>query len=142
MRCHPFVLSEMEAANEDDLDKFDLALFGHIGFALSNVVRAKVLAIFGKLLPAKGDDFTKPYYAALDRYSASFAVASDVAMLTMGGSLKFREMTSARLGDLLSSLYLASMVLKHHENEGSPVSERPFVEYAMAHLLHNFEQQY
>jgi len=142
VRCHPYVLSEMEAASEDDLEKFDSALFGHIGFAISNIVRAKVMAIFGKLLPSKGSDFTKPYYAALDRYSACFAVASDVAMLTMGGSLKFKEMTSARLGDLLSSLYLASMVLKHHENQGSPVAERPFVEYAMQHLLHNFEQQY
>lgn len=142
VRCHPYVLAEMDAARDNKVDDFDKALFGHIGFAISNIVRAKVLAIFSKVLPSKGDEFTKPYYAALERYSACFAVASDVAMLTMGGSLKFREMTSARLGDLLSSLYLASMVLKHHENQGSPSSERPFVEYAMQHLMHEFEQQY
>ncbi len=142
IRCHPYVLQEMEAAAGDDLEQFDHALFGHIGFAISNVVRSPVLAVFGRLLPCHGDQFSKPYYAALNRYSASFAVATDIAMLTMGGSLKFREMTSARLGDLLSTLYLASMVLKHYENEGSPECEQPFVKYALDHLLHTFEQQY
>ncbi len=142
VRCHPYVLKEMEAAATDDLEAFDEALFGHIGFAISNVVRAKALAVFGRFLPTKGDEFTRNYYAALDRYSACFAVAADVAMLTLGGSLKFKEMTSARLGDLLSSLYLASMVLKHYENNGSPTEDQPFVEYALDHLLYEFEQQY
>jgi len=142
VRCHPYVLQEMEAANGDDADKFDSALFGHIGFAISNIVRAKTLAIVGRFLFSNGDKFTQPYYAALERYSACFAVAADVAMLTMGGSLKFREMTSARLGDLLSSLYLASMVLKHYENQGSQQADQPMVEYALDHLLHEFETQY
>ncbi|MCL4141653.1 UNVERIFIED_CONTAM: hypothetical protein GTU68_063125 [Idotea baltica] len=143
VRCHPYVLQEMEATKEDNLEKFDSALFGHIGFAISNIVRAKSLAVFGKLLPTKkGNAFTKKYYRMLDRYSACFAVASDIAMLTMGGSLKFREMTSARLGDLLSSLYLASMVLKHYENQGEPKGDEPFVEYALDHLMYEFEQQY
>jgi acyl-CoA dehydrogenase len=142
IRCHPFVLKEMEAASEGDLKKFDSALFGHIGFAISNIVRSKVLAVFGKMLSNKRGGFTKPYYDALERYSACFAVASDMAMLTMGGSLKFREMTSARLGDLLSSLYLGSMVLKHYENEGLRPEDQPFVAYAMDHLLYEFEQQY
>ena len=142
IRCHPFVLKEMEAAAEDDLKKFDGALFGHIGFTISNIVRAKVLAVFGRVLSSRSSNFTKPYYDALDRYSACFAVASDMAMLTMGGSLKFREMTSARLGDLLSCLYLSSMVLKRYENEGSLADDQPFVEYALDHLLFEFEQQY
>jgi len=142
IRCHPYVLEEMEAASTDDLNRFDNALFGHIGFAISNIVRAKSLAVFGKFLPSHGDDFTKPYYASLDRYSACFGVAADMAMLTMGGSLKFREMTSARLGDLLSSLYLASMVLKHYENQGSQEADQPFVTYALDHLLYEFETQY
>ena len=38
VRCHPYVLEEMEAANSDDLNRFDSALFGHIGFAVSNIV--------------------------------------------------------------------------------------------------------
>ena len=54
------------------------------------------------------------------RFSASFAFAADVAMLTLGGYLKKKENLSARLGDVLSCMYLASMVLKHHENQGAP----------------------
>ena len=142
VRCHPYVLEEMEAANTDDLNRFDSALFGHIGFAISNIVRAKTHGIIGKLLPSSGDSFTQQYYSQLDRYSACFGVAADMAMLTMGGSLKFREMTSARLGDLLSSLYLGSMVLKHYENQGSQESDQVFVKYAMEHLLFEFETQY
>ena len=143
VRCHPYVLEEMEATKEDNLDRFDAALFGHIGFAISNIIRSKNLALFGKFLPnQKGNSFTRQYYSAIDRYSASFGVAADIAMLTMGGSLKFKEMTSARLGDLLSSLYLASMVLKHFENQGEPEEDRPFVEYAMDHLFYEFEKQY
>ena len=41
-------------------------------------------------------------------------------MLTLGGYLKQKEHLSARLGDVLSSLYMASMVLKHYENQGRP----------------------
>ena len=142
IRCHPYVLEEMEAAGSDDLNRFDSALFGHIGFAISNIVRAKTHAIIGKLLPSSGDSFTKEYYSQLDRYSACFGVAADMAMLTMGGSLKFKEMTSARLGDLLSSLYLGSMVLKHYENQGSQEADQAFVKYAMDHLMFEFEEQY
>ncbi len=142
VRCHPYVLKEMEAAQTDNLNKFDKALFGHIGFAISNIVRSKTLAIFGRFMPARGNSFTKKYYRMLDRYSAAFAVSSDIAMLTMGGSLKFKEMTSARLGDLLSSLYLASMVLKHYENQGMPEEDKPIVEYALDHLMYEFEKQY
>lgn len=143
VRCHPYVFQEMEATKEDNLDKFDSALFGHIGFAFSNIVRSVTQGAFSKFMPcAKGNAFTSKYYRSIDRYSASFGVAADIAMLTMGGSLKFREMTSARLGDLLSSLYLASTVLKHFENQGEPEEDRPFVEYAMDHLFYEFEKQY
>ena len=63
---------------------------------------------------------TQRYYQHINRFSASFAFATDVAMLTLGGYLKKKENLSARLGDVLSALYLASMVLKHYENQGRP----------------------
>ena len=63
---------------------------------------------------------TKRYYEHINRFSASFAFATDVAMLSLGGYLKKKENLSARLGDVLSSMYLASMVLKHFENQGRP----------------------
>lgn len=62
-------------------------------------------------------------------------------MLTLGGALKKKEMLSARLGDILSTLYLASMVLKHYENQGRPKSDLPIVEWACRSLLYKAQEQ-
>jgi acyl-CoA dehydrogenase len=146
VRCHPFVLKEMNAAKNPDrdqgVDEFDRALFGHIGFTISNAVRSFVMALtharFTRV-PDVGD--TKRYYQHIVRFSASFAFAVDVAMLTLGGYLKKKENLSARLGDVLSAMYLASMVLKHHENQGRPADDLPVVEWACRHQLYKAQEQ-
>jgi acyl-CoA dehydrogenase len=122
IRCHPFVLRELQAAGDEDLDRglieFDDALFGHIGYAISNVARSFFLA----LTHAKFSQVPQN----INRYSAAFALASDFAMLTLGGDLKKRELLSARLGDILSAMYLASCVLKHFENQGRRARTQTF----------------
>jgi acyl-CoA dehydrogenase len=146
IRCHPYVLKEMNAAKNPDrkqgVDEFDSALFGHIGFTISNAVRSFVMALtharFTKV-PEVGD--TKRYYQHIVRFSASFAFAVDVAMLTLGGYLKKKENLSARLGDVLSAMYLASMVLKHHENQGRPADDLPLVEWACRNQLYRAQDQ-
>src|SRR5262245_1807901 len=142
VRCHPFVLKEMTAARAKDVDQFDRALFGHIGFTISNAVRSFVMALTHARfthVPDVGD--TRRYYQHIVRFSASFAFAVDVAMLTLGGYLKKKENLSARLGDVLSSMYLASMVLKHHENQGRPVDDLPVVEWACRNQLYKAQDQ-
>jgi len=142
VRCHPFVLREMNAARNKDVDEFDRALFGHVGFTISNSVRSFVMALsharFTRV-PEVGD--TKRYYQHIVRFSASFAFAVDVAMLTLGGYLKKKENLSARLGDVLSAMYLASMVLKHHENQGRPADDLPIVEWACRNQLYKAQEQ-
>ncbi|MGD9598689.1 MAG: acyl-CoA dehydrogenase [Steroidobacteraceae bacterium] len=146
IRCHPFVMREMNAARNPDrkagVDEFDRALFGHMGFAISNAVRSLVMALtlarFTRK-PAQGP--TARYYQHIVRFSASFAFAVDVAMLTLGGYLKKKESLSARLGDVLSCMYLASMVLKHHENQGKPEADLPIVEWALRDLLYTAQEQ-
>ena len=81
------------------------------------------------------------YFQHVNRYSASFALATDVAMLALGGYLKKKETLSARLGDVLSSMYLASMVLKHHENQGREAADLPLVEWACRSLLYQAQEQ-
>jgi acyl-CoA dehydrogenase len=125
----------MHAVNEPDraraLREFDAALFGHIGFALSNAARALVLGItFAKLGKAPGDDYTRRYYRKLNRYSAALALLADTAMGVLGGKLKFKEKISARLGDVLSYLYICSAMLKRYEDEGRPEVERPLLAWA------------
>ena len=62
-------------------------------------------------------------------------------MLSLGGYLKKKENLSARLGDVLSAMYLASMVLKHFENQGRPAADLPLVEYACRSLLYQAQEQ-
>ena len=145
IRCHPFVLREMEAARNPDrragVDAFDRALFGHIGFTISNAVRSFVMALtHARFTRAPVQGATARYYQHVVRYSASFAFAVDVAMLTLGGYLKKKENLSARLGDVLSYMYLASMVLKHHENQGRREEDLPMVEWACRSLLYDAQE--
>ena len=146
VRCHPFVLREMNAARNPDREAgvadFDRALMGHIGFAISNAARSLVMAFtlarFTKV-PRVGP--TARYFQHVNRYSASFALATDIAMLALGGYLKKKETLSARLGDVLSAMYLASMVLKHHENQGREAADLPLVEWACRSLLYQAQEQ-
>ena len=146
IRCHPFVLKEMEAARspqgERSVDDFDRALFGHIGFTISNAVRSLVMAVtLARFESTPGSGPIRRYYQHIERFSASFAFATDVAMLSLGGYLKKKESLSARLGDVLSYLYLASMVLKHHHDHGSPKEDQPIVEWACRDLLYRAQEQ-
>lgn len=144
IRCHPWVLKEMQAATHPDpavrLREFDTNLFGHIGFAISNAVRSiwmgLTFAAFGK---APGDDYTRRFYRRLNRYSANLALVADTSMLTLGGKLKFKEKLSGRLGDVLSQLYIASAMLKRYEDEGRPASERPLLAWAFHDATHKIE---
>jgi acyl-CoA dehydrogenase len=146
IRCHPFVLKELHAAQDPDheagLEAFDRALFGHIGYAFSNAARAFALGLSGARgaeSPTRGP--TRRYYQHISRFSAAFALVSDTAMLTLGGALKKKEMLSARLGDMLSNLYLASMVLKHWENQGRREADLPLVEWSCRFLLYRAQEQ-
>jgi acyl-CoA dehydrogenase len=135
IRCHPYVLKEMESLRIADdgarLAAFDDALFGHIGFAISNAVRSFVLGLsFGKIGRVPGDAYTRRYYRKLNRYAAALALVADTSMLVLGGRLKFKEKLSARLGDVLSNLYIASAMLKRYEDQDRPVTDRPFLAWA------------
>ena len=140
IRCHPFVLPEMQAAQENDLKAFDKALFGHFGFIFSNMSRSAVLSLTNAAftsVPVSGP--TKKYYKQINRYAANFALAVDMCMFSLGGELKFRELISARLADMVSKMYLASMVLKHWEDQGRNKEDLILVEYAMDKLFSEFE---
>ncbi|MDR2013628.1 MAG: acyl-CoA dehydrogenase [Rhodanobacter sp.] len=135
IRCHPYVLKEMQALRiadrREQLKTFDAALFGHVGFAISNAVRSLVLGLtFAKIGRVPGDAYTRRYYRKLNRYAAALALVADTTMLVLGGRLKFKEKLSARLGDVLSNLYIASAMLKRFEDQGRPVADQPLLAWA------------
>ncbi|TKB50239.1 acyl-CoA dehydrogenase [Ferrimonas sediminicola] len=140
IRCHPYVLKEMEAAFDKDsgrsLESFDQAVWGHVGFVFSNLVRSIWLGLTGaRFSSAPYSDVTKRYYQHMNRFSANLALLSDLAMAMLGGSLKRKERTSARLGDLLSQLYLTSATLKRYQDDGRQSDDIPLMQWAVEDSL-------
>jgi acyl-CoA dehydrogenase len=141
IRCHPYVYKEMQAAVDSDgargLRNFDQAFFGHLGFTLSNAARTLWLGLTGaRFACAPVVGVTQRYYQQLTRLSSALAFTADVAMLMLGGALKRKERLSARLGDVLSCLYLASTVLKRYEDDGRPADDAPLVRWVCDDLLY------
>jgi acyl-CoA dehydrogenase len=144
IRCHPWVLKEMQAAQHPDpetrLKEFDRTLFGHIGFAVSNAVRSLWFGLtVAKLGRAPGDAYTRRFYRQLNRYSANLALVADTSMLTLGGKLKFKEKLSARLGDVLSQLYISSAMLKRFEDQERPAGDQALLAWAFYDSAHKIE---
>src|SRR6056297_1419255 len=84
IRCHPYLLKEMTAAAENDLLAFDKALWAHVGFLISNAVRAPVLALTGARFsksPVTGP--TAAYYRQINRLSAAFTFTADLSLLIL-----------------------------------------------------------
>jgi acyl-CoA dehydrogenase len=132
IRCHPWVLKEMTAARADDLSAFDEALWGHIAFTVSNGARALWLGLTGgKGVAVPGSPRTRRYLQILTRFSSAFAMLADMSMFVIGGSLKRKEMLSARLGDILSHLYMMSATVKRFHDDGCPEEDVPLLTWAM-----------
>ena len=147
IRCHPWVLKEFQAAQDPDtrrgLVEFDHAIFGHVGFVLGNIARCLFLGLTrGRFSSAPVDGPTRRYFQQLHWMSAAFALSADVAMMTLGGSLKRKERLSARLGDVLSELYLTSAVLKRFEDQGRPDEDLPLVRWACDNSLYRMQERF
>jgi acyl-CoA dehydrogenase len=132
IRCHPWVLKEMRAAGANDLAGFDLALWSHMSFTMSNGARALWLGITGgKGIAVPGSPETRRYLQILTRFSSAFALLADMSMFVIGGNLKRKEMLSARLGDILSYLYMMSATVKRFHDDGCPKEDLPLLTWAM-----------
>jgi len=149
IRCHPYVLKEMQAAHDPDAAKglvdFDKALFGHIAFTIRHAFRAFLTGITGSHFvstPGNVAPETKRYYQQLTRFSSSFAFLSDISMLVLGGELKRREKLSARLGDILSMMYLCSATLKRYESEGRQAADAPMMHWAIWDAMYKAQQAF
>ncbi len=146
IRCHPYVLKEMLAVTNENkakgLQEFDEAMFGHIGFTISNAVRAFVGALTGSRLVSVPDiGPLTSYQRRLSRMSSAFAFVADVAMLTLGGELKRREKLSARFGDILSHLYFGSAVIRHYEVQGRCAADLPLAQWVLEDSLGIMEER-
>ncbi|SFC88603.1 acyl-CoA dehydrogenase FadE [Pseudoalteromonas denitrificans] len=145
IRCHPFVLTELYTCNIENPDSalkaFDEAILGHIGFTISNFVRTFWLSISGaKFSKVPFKDETAQFYQTASRFSAALALMSDICMSIFGGSLKRKERISARLGDLLSYLYLISAILKRYNDEGRNREDFDLVHWSCQNNLYHCQR--
>ncbi|MGR8922093.1 MAG: acyl-CoA dehydrogenase, partial [Gammaproteobacteria bacterium] len=147
IRCHPWLLEELNATQEADPERavarFDSALRGHLGHVFSSLVQATLRNATGGMLgsdPSVGE--VNYWYAQLERASASFALLTEAALVQLGGGLKRREMISGRFADVLGELYLLSAALKHFEDGGRRPVELPVLEFAMREGLYRVQQAF
>lgn len=136
IRAHPYMLKEMKALSDPDkeagLDAFDRHFWGHVGHAFRNAGRAFLRGWTGGIAaPAPDNAELTGHWRQLSRLSSAFALTADMALLSLGGALKRKEMLSGRLGDILSELYLLAACLKRFETEGRPEADKPLIEYVM-----------
>ena len=123
MRCHPHLLDVVEALQSDSGDapsKFmagvkNMASHGATNFGRSVVAGVKdaVSLKGGETGSMKPDAFVKLHEDRLQRLSANFAVAADLALL-LGGRLKFEEMFMGRLADAIGAVFLGYGCLHHY----------------------------
>ncbi|PXA88886.1 acyl-CoA dehydrogenase [Caulobacter sp. D4A] len=143
IRAHPYMLEEILAIGEQDLDRFDEAFWKHVAHSLRNGLRTVARSwTNGAVSPVPDAGRATRFYRQMGRYSAAFALASDIALLTLGGDLKRREMLSARLGDILSELYFLSGALKRWEDEGRQDADFPLLHWCADTAFATIEQRF
>ncbi|MGM0658892.1 MAG: acyl-CoA dehydrogenase [Pseudomonadota bacterium] len=145
IRCHPYVLKELEALEikdeEEQLNAFDKLLFRHVGHTISCASRSFVLGLsMARFAAVPGDRQTKKYYRKLSRYTAAFSLMADIAMSTYGGKLKMKEKISGRLGDALSMLYMSASMLRRFEYEGRPAADQPILAWAFHDAIYRIQE--
>ena len=149
IRCHPYLLPEMQAAQNPDRQKglvdFDKALWAHIVFTIRNGLRALWLGMTGSHFVAVNAEIApemRRYYQQMTRFSAAFAFMSDISLLVLGGSVKRREKLSARLGDILSQMYLISCTLKRYEDDGRQAADAALAHWAIWDAMYKAQQAF
>ena len=147
IRCHPYVLKEIAATRNTDPaqagSEFDDAFWDHVRFVLGNAARSLWQGVTGAhLVSVPGAPELRSYTRQLTRMCAGFAFSADVAMFFLGGDLKRREKLSARLGDILSQLYIASTVLKRYEDDARPQADLPLVKWALEDCLNRVQDAF
>jgi acyl-CoA dehydrogenase len=141
IRCHPYALEEIEASAAGDLERFDRAFFGHVAFVATSAARAFVLGASHSLFAFGAPrGRTQRLFQRLSRASAAFALVSDLAMATLGGSLKRREKITGRLADALAWLYLGSATLKRYHDEGQTLADEPLAFWSCETALAEIER--
>jgi acyl-CoA dehydrogenase len=144
LRAHPYAFKEVDTLEKGDAAGFDNAFWGHIGHIVRNGFRSFGLSItrgYIANIPSNAGPL-KVYYRRLVWASASFAILSDIAMGTLGGSLKLKEKLTGRFADILSWMYICSAVLRRWEAEGRRTEDLAFVRFSLKYGLQQIQNSF
>lgn len=143
IRCHSYLLKEIEliSAPQPDVAALDNVMQSHIGSYVSTFFRNLAYGLTGGRFISS--TVKTPSIARLQkqvsRMSAALALLADTSLILLGGSLKRRERISARLGDMLSQLYLASSVLKYYHDHGCQNEDVDYVVWCLDYNLQRIQ---
>lgn len=142
IRCHPYLLDEMKAIQNEDYDRFDTLLSGHLQYSWGNLSRSLMHGITNGRLVRLPNPFTatRHYQQLVSRFSAAMAFISDISLLYFGGKLKRKESLSARLGDILSMLYMTSAVIKRYQEIDDAKTVKVAMQWSCEWLLYHTQQ--
>lgn len=136
IRCHPYIHQELESIRNQKLEQFDAVFFAHANFIFANWIKSFTFGLTDAYLTRTPESTVKRYFQLTHKYSANLAFLTDFAMTYLGADLKRKEKTSARLGDILSNLYLASGVLKRFHDDNQPVEDLPLIDWCCQQLFY------
>ncbi len=147
IRSHPYAYAEIRAAEAGDVAAFDAAFWGHVGHVVRNLCRARLLGLTrGRLARAPVSGPAAAYWRKLAWTSARFALLADLAMGTLGGTLKRRGALTGRFADVFSWMYLLTALLVRFEREGRRAEDLPLLHwcarYGFARVQEAFEGIY
>lgn len=143
VRCHPVIQDEIQSLQESDVGLFKNSIIRHAKYTAENIARAIFhTATFGIYLDGAGDKHSKKYFQKLNLLSIQFAVASDIALLVLGGRLKRKERLSGQFADVLSNMFLAAATLKKYVNDGCREEDLPLLRWAMDDTLGNAKKAF
>lgn len=143
LRSHPYAYREVKAIAEKDLKTFDEVFWGHIGHIVHNSSRSVLLSLTrGYLASAPVHPELKLYARRLQWASASFAILADLAMGTLGGSLKFRGKITGRFADILAYMFMMTATIRRFEAEGRREEDLAYAKYFLKHCLTQIQKAF
>ncbi len=143
LRAHPWAYHEVDALESGNLKKFDQAIWGHAGHVIRALFRSILLSVTrGRLAKVPFRGKLKRYAQKLMWTSASFALFSDIAMVSLGAALKKKEKLTGRYADILAWMYICTSVLKRYQVEGQKKEDLPFVEFSLQYGLNEIQKAF
>lgn len=148
MRCHPYLFEELQLLQSEDkanaVQKFDDLLFKHLAYTFNRGAKSFAYGWTGGSndAPQSVNQFTASYYKTINRFSANFALVSDMSLGLLAGDLKRKEMLSGRLADIHAHLFISTAILKFYEAGQKTEAEQLHAKLALQKAFLNIQEAF